>query len=124
MWSPGRSIATLLVVVVIGGLLPVPALAHRMFERVQDPSTGDSYRQEASHRHRADGSVVVYDDTAYDTHTYSRPYSTYYSAPYYSSSYYRPYGYSDYSYRRGGSSIGPALLGAGIGYAIGRNARR
>lgn len=108
----------------MGGLLPVPATAHRLFERAYDPSTGDSYRQEVSHRHRADGSVVVYDDTAYDTNPYSRPYSTYYSAPYYSSSYYRPYGYSDYGYRRRGSSIGPALLGAGIGYAIGRNSRR
>lgn len=118
MWTLKRSIAALMLVAVLSG----PAMAHRMFERVYDPSTGDTFRQEVPHRHRADGSVVVYDSD----YSYSSPrsYSSYYSTPYYSSSYYRPYGYAgDYGYRRQ-SSVGPALLGAGIGYAIGRSSRR
>ena len=128
-----RNIATLLVVTMICGLLPLPAMAHRMTERVYDPSTGDTFRQVVPHRHRADGTVVILDgsvrsQSVYDNYSYS-PYSTYYSSPYYSSSSYRPYGYyggyNDYGYRRSsGSSIAPALLGAGLGYAIGRSSRR
>ena len=133
-------ISALLVVTVMGGLLPLPAMAHRITERVYDPSTGETYRRSVPHRHLEDGTIEYLDDSSYTSssyysNSYAPSYSSYYSSPYYSSSSYRPYGYSSY-YRPYGyssdygdgygshqSGVGPALLGAGIGYAIGRSRR-
>jgi hypothetical protein len=124
-----RYIAAALVLSVVAGLLPAPAQAHRMFERVYDPSTGDTYRQSVEHRHRFDGTIVVLGDSDYYS-SYSYPtttYRTYGYSPYYSSSYgYSPYyssGYYGDGYRRR-SSAGPALLGAAAGFAIGRATSR
>ena len=124
-----KFISGLLVVTVIGGLLPLPAMAHRITERVTDPSTGETYLRSVPHRHLADGTIEYLDDSSYTSssyysNSYAPSYDSYYSSPYYSSSYYRPYGYSSYygdGYGARRSGVGPALLGAGIGYAIGRS---
>lgn len=121
-----RSIAAFLLVSVAAGLLPLQAQAHRIIERVHDPSTGESDRHSVAHRHRWDGTVVILEDSYapgyYDNYSYHpSTYRTYGCSPYYDS--YR-YDGDGHRYRSGGSRVGSALLGAGIGYAIGRSTRR
>lgn len=122
-----RTLAAAVFMSIVAGVLPTQALAHRMFERVFDPSTGETYRQEVPHRHRSDGSVVMqsnsYQSSFYDDYSYApRSYRTYGYSPYSSSGYYDPYYDRPYN-RRGGSSIGNALGTAALGYGLSRALR-